>query len=429
MNKPLLIGLAALMFLLSPAAEKLKAQDKQPGPAPAVEKPAEAIKAAWKDMYTAKFDKQNKDCEFDYGPDGMKNIYCYLSSVISYQKLVSLSGLNPFVKGPHTKEELNLYSTDSFGHYNKEFVAWLADNLIPGAADEKLRWITTPVFNKYFKNTARIYYLAYQKLNSDKDFLEKEVKEFSAALDGQNLDQYWFTKYYDFLEEEAYQKHYGPDAYLKNVVGCAVAFWIRRQVDGTAEEFFRGLTKLIKTYDAGFLTAAAVIKPAKPPVAPPAVSPPAVGPPAVLPPAVATKPPAAFEPVPAPTPKKRTAADRIRLQVSDKNLLRFLDQLTYFLEEHEWDAVLTFFSPDNYAGQTKLGMGKMQYLAEGLGLGTGFRLDSIKTVELAVMEGPDQIGLITIRGNVTLEGGDKKGVTLFLRRLSTGAYLLEPPVG
>jgi hypothetical protein len=33
----------------------------------------------------------------------------------------------------------------------------------------------------------------------------------------------------------------------------APGFWIRRQADGTAPDFFAGLKKLLETYDAAFL--------------------------------------------------------------------------------------------------------------------------------------------------------------------------------
>jgi hypothetical protein len=34
---------------------------------------------------------------------------------------------------------------------------------------------------------------------------------------------------------------------------AAPGFWIRRQIDGTAPDFFAGLKKLLDTYDADFL--------------------------------------------------------------------------------------------------------------------------------------------------------------------------------
>jgi hypothetical protein len=39
------------------------------------------------------------------------------------------------------------------------------------------------------------------------------------------------------------------------VVKTCIAFWMRRAIDGTADEFSRGLLKLIKTYDPGLLKA------------------------------------------------------------------------------------------------------------------------------------------------------------------------------
>jgi hypothetical protein len=37
--------------------------------------------------------------------------------------------------------------------------------------------------------------------------------------------------------------------YDVNVVNTSVAFWVRRSIDGTMPEFYRGLEKLVRAYD------------------------------------------------------------------------------------------------------------------------------------------------------------------------------------
>jgi len=62
-----------------------------------------------------------------------------------------------------------------------------------------------------------------------------------------------------FFHEDAgfdyFYKHGFDGGHNGNVVKTCIAFWIRRTIDGTANEFYKGLLKLLKTYDPGLLKA------------------------------------------------------------------------------------------------------------------------------------------------------------------------------
>ena len=144
----------------------------------------DSVKKAWMDIYQASFDPDRPGCPFDYGPKGMRNLYCYLVSNFPYQKLVALSGLEPFVKGPHTSAELDLDNTGDFGHYNPKFVTWMKDHLIPADRDDKFKWATEPIYARYLQKTARAYCLAYEIVFSNPELLKQEEKKVSGKHQG-----------------------------------------------------------------------------------------------------------------------------------------------------------------------------------------------------------------------------------------------------
>ena len=355
------------------------------------------VQKVWNDLYASKFSENTPGCEFDYGPNGMRNIYCYASSIFSYGQLAELSKMSPFVKGPHTESALRLDSQDDFGHYNPEFVKWLIENLIPGAEDENFRWISEPVYKQFLQKTARVYFLTMQKLSSDTEYYENEVSWYLGALEAGELDPYWPYRYGSYLPDSVYDRYLDSDFYYGNVVGCAVGFWIRRKIDGTADLFYQGLYKLLKTYDPEFIKEVGASQP---------------------------------------------AAQMVQ-KTGDPILDRFLRDLTQAVETHDWDLVLTFFEPGNYLAQKEIGIGRIQYIEEGLGLGMvstklkprpgdsseAARLNAIETITIDGVDQPADSEVFVVRMTINLFDGSKRQVELTLIKSPTGAYFIEPAVG
>ena len=146
---------------------------------------------------------------YDYFPHGgIKTIYCHIDSVLSYKMINEVArrnGMTVFVKGPHTEDTLNL-GASTFGHYNKDFVIWLRENAIPGDDNKLLKKTLQPIYNRYLKSLARIFYREYLEFGQKREW-------------------------------------YG------NRASMAEGFWQRRSVDGTKEEFYKGLKKLLSIYD------------------------------------------------------------------------------------------------------------------------------------------------------------------------------------
>ncbi len=182
--------------------------------------------------------------EFDYFPEGgMRNFYCHLLSQTGWAELQKIAGMPIFLKGPHSKARLDLKSRKSFGYYNPELVRWLGATFIPAAGDEKFRALTQPIYDKYVRPLARTFYASHEKLRADGAFLEQEKRALLAAVAKGRVDEMPYEKYYNYTGGE----------YDGNVSKTAVAFWIRRSIDGTDGDFFSDLTRLLGAYDARFL--------------------------------------------------------------------------------------------------------------------------------------------------------------------------------
>jgi energy-coupling factor transporter ATP-binding protein EcfA2 len=214
---------------------------------------------------------------------GSRWLYADLKTVMDLAKMKSLAPMPIFLSGPHV-DDFNYHSYD-FGRYNPEFVRWAIDNLIPAASKPAFRALTAPVYQKHVKHVARVYFLAHlyvethaPEVKAIQAKYQESVREHKgkpydpkAFLSGPgNVTQSLFSDTFadQFLKKGDSKNSFGDaegnpsgrysyswivpeeDAYYAST---AVGFWIRREIDGTAPDFFAGLKKLLETYDAGFL--------------------------------------------------------------------------------------------------------------------------------------------------------------------------------
>lgn len=200
----------------------------------------------------------------NYFPDGgMRSFYCHINSVVSYEKVRSSLSIPIFLSGPHG-QNLKLDSDSSFGHYNPEFVELLVENGIPGAEDEDFRKATQFIYDRYVASLARTMYVTYKKFQQNPELLRKEARSLEYRLESQGqVERMYYEKYFYFMNPGFaenpdggfdYFVDRGFDAgYNGNVVKTCAYFWIRRSLDGTDKAFFRGLMKLMRTYDSAYL--------------------------------------------------------------------------------------------------------------------------------------------------------------------------------
>lgn len=199
---------------------------------------------------------------FDYFPQGgMRSVYCHAKYFLDYKTLQDWVGEPVFVKGPHTKNTLMLEAPNYFGYYNPQFVTKLQHKLIPTSPQAIA--VTKPMYHKYVESLARIHYLTHQKWQKHPEELKREMLSYQSKVERDELPTYYYEKFFYFLNPEffAYQdnpnylmNHGFDGGYSGNVVKTAAAFWVRRHLDGTADEFFTALTQLLNTYDKAFIS-------------------------------------------------------------------------------------------------------------------------------------------------------------------------------
>ena len=217
------------------------------------DKPPKEIVALWRALPQLARDTPQKAYQ-DLGtwlPNrGLRGLYAKAQFAMNLAQLQKLSGHRIFGVGPHQNGKLNLKSANEFGHYNPAFIKWVTANGIPGGKNPKLRMELQPVYDKYLRRTARGFFVAHQNLMAQPARLKRVQARYLDLLDAEKDAG-------DFLQESfrpdtVRLEKAGHDWYEVNV---AHGFWVRRNIDGTADEFHALLTTLLRTHDADWLKA------------------------------------------------------------------------------------------------------------------------------------------------------------------------------
>ncbi len=194
--------------------------------------------------------KTEQECLEYYYYSDVITFYCMAQAYLDYQTLQTLSGLPVFLQGPHTKTQLELNNQYSFGHYNKDFVIWLKEKLLPATQAPGFTQLFKFFYNNYVKQTARTHYVVHEHLLSNPDYLIQEQQAYVRILKTQG-----FSEEFDYGAEYYHFAGLYEEDYDGSIVKQAVLFWIRRVTDGTEEAFFQGLNALLEIYDPDFLQA------------------------------------------------------------------------------------------------------------------------------------------------------------------------------
>ncbi|WP_375506704.1 hypothetical protein [uncultured Nostoc sp.] len=243
--------------------------------------PEEIIRSAWLGLNRSNATELEKYQECGtYLNVGLRSLYCDIKPFIDYQKLRIVSGLPIFRKDYN----LTFKSEHEFGYYNPEFVKWLQKNIIVAEKKESFRQQTQSSYDTKIRDTARAFYTSYQILFASHEEFNTFIKqyqlvkkEYQLRLDRGEVNELRFNNNYEEFEviKREYFKHLesktlpalylqekfrwlsdylttveNVDEYAANTSG---GFWTRRSIDKTDKEFFRLLTKLLKTYDGDWL--------------------------------------------------------------------------------------------------------------------------------------------------------------------------------
>jgi conflict system STAND superfamily ATPase len=283
------IGLAvAVLLLLAALALAWSAyQSRQTAIVAQQRTVREMIEASWKAgsyLQEEKAKALSKEDQTAYASTGssipgLRWRYAGLKTLMNLEKMKSLAPVPIFLAGPH-EGDFTFRSYD-FGRYNPAFVRWANDNLILAASDPAFRELTAPTYQKHVKEIARLYYLAYLYVDQHapevaalrakylediqghvgKAWVEPWDDDSSPNLIYDTFSRFFAEQYETDKSSNWVEKGPRPTRlsyrWLTEMGGsyafAAPGFWIRRQIDGTAPDFFAGLKKLLETYDPDFL--------------------------------------------------------------------------------------------------------------------------------------------------------------------------------
>lgn len=187
---------------------------------------------------------------------GVRGRYEIAKKYLSKSVLEKIIGQKAFVKGPHSTD-MNFKSLKTFGHYNDKFILKLHAQLKVLFADPRFISNTKSLYDKELKNYLRTYYLAYAGAANNQKLMDGYLEVIANEPEPENpSERVFLSNPSEFLQEssrefagslgEGYDEYEG--------ITCP-GFWVRRSIDGTADEFYSLLKMTMKAYDADFLAA------------------------------------------------------------------------------------------------------------------------------------------------------------------------------
>ena len=151
---------------------------------------------------------------------------------------------------------INNESGQDFHHYNPEIVKWGYTHLIPDPDSDISGYTFSILYAGIFKRFFRLMTLTYLDLQAGK--FQSETASYKQQMADPGFEAL------DYLERrfEEKLKDYRPDPddFTAMSPGMAYGFWIRRGIDGTAGEFWKGLSRVMTTYDREWLSGKVKIK-------------------------------------------------------------------------------------------------------------------------------------------------------------------------
>lgn len=190
--------------------------------------------------------------EVTYIPEvGVRGRYIAVEKVLGRKVVESIVGEKAFVKGPHQKQ-LDFKSRATFGYYNPTFLTSLQRLLAQAYQSSVFVKTFQSFYNQELRQYLRTYYLTYEAGTSDanlrKEYLSLIAIEAKSSGATYESPGYFLQESFRSLGDDLSAQGY--DWY--EATTCP-AFWLRRSVDGTADEFYQLLTLTLKTFDSEFV--------------------------------------------------------------------------------------------------------------------------------------------------------------------------------
>lgn len=186
-----------------------------------------------------------------YPEFGVRGRYAILKPLINPAILEELVGEKVYRSGPHRGANIDYTDEEAFGYYNPAFLKKLLPTLTSLSDNKLFVKSTQGLYNREFRDVLRVFFQAYPVAANRKDiqdgFLAILNMPRSSRKNPYAIDAYFNDVFSGFAREMEGQGYDELEGYM------AARFWVRRSIDGTADEFYRMLRLAIRTFDPTFL--------------------------------------------------------------------------------------------------------------------------------------------------------------------------------
>ena len=180
---------------------------------------------------------------FDYGlKEGwLLNKFEYVRSLLTYKDFQAMLDYPIYLSGPHTKDELNLNSEYTFGHYNPKFVTLLHKCALSITSNKAFINNTKPLLEEYgileFLTKHKEIYEITQQYPDDFNQIKSD---FSKGIKNKTWEE---GGYRDMIPEQIYTDYYW------NWSETSYHFWVRRDIDKTKDLWIGLISDVLNAYD------------------------------------------------------------------------------------------------------------------------------------------------------------------------------------
>lgn len=177
--------------------------------------------------------------------EGLRSKYAMAKSYASITMVEEAFGVDVFVRGPHS-EDMNFNAKTSFGYYNPAFIARLRSGIETALSKPVFKKVLKGLYENHLSGLAKTYHNAYNHLNKDEKYLKGLQSRYlmEMAQPG-GIDTGSFQEEFRNYAEDL-QKNEDANIYE---AFTAPAFWLRRSIDGTDQQWFDLLDMVIKEMD------------------------------------------------------------------------------------------------------------------------------------------------------------------------------------
>lgn len=177
---------------------------------------------------------------------GLRSKYAMARGYASLEVIEATFGQPIFLRGPHSGD-LDFNSTTSFGYYNPSFVGSVYKSVEATLANPMFSKIGKPVYEKHLKSMAHTYLAAHKYLVENPKIREALISDYlmmMAQPEGttEGSLQGRFRGYAEAAEKGAAKSNI-YEAFT------APAFWLRRHIDGTDDEFVALLEMVVTHFE------------------------------------------------------------------------------------------------------------------------------------------------------------------------------------